>query len=254
MLEVCVDSLESAVNAVLGGADELELCSCLVEGGLTPSPGLVTEVLSMASNSIQPKNRKSKKVKVNVMIRCRGGSHFSYNDHEMTTMLADIKVYKDMGVDRFVFGALTENHEVDKINCAKVLEEAGQVPVTFHRAFDLCRDPRNAVRDIIEVGFDRILTSGQKPSAVYNDAIELYKWLLRHFGSEIQILPGAGITCENAPIFMDLGFEMIHSSCKIIRKLDENDDLDMGDSEIYVTDEEIVRKMKDVIQKKRDKT
>ncbi|XP_046972371.1 copper homeostasis protein cutC homolog [Vanessa cardui] len=232
-LEVCIDSLESARNAINGGADELEVCSSLVEGGLTPTPGLVKEIMRMIP-------------KVNVMIRCRGGSDFCYTPDEMETMLADIEVYKEFGVDRFVFGALTKEQEIDKVNCVKVVNNAHPIPVTFHRAFDLCKEPKVAVEDIISLGFKRILTSGQQPSAADELALQLLDLLLKNYNDKIEIMPGAGINCDNATLFFKSGFSIIHSSCKRIKRLPEVGDLNMGGNEMYVTDENIVKQIKKI--------
>ncbi|XP_026497555.2 copper homeostasis protein cutC homolog [Vanessa tameamea] len=245
-LEICIDSLESARNAIKGGADELEVCSSLAEGGLTPSPGLVKEILRLVKNQVE--NLMNHEIpKVNVMIRCRGGSDFCYTTNEMETMLADIEVYKDFGVDRFVFGALTKEQEIDKVHCVKVLKNAHPIPVTFHRAFDLCKEPKVAIKDIINLGFKRILTSGQQPSAADEPALELLDFLLKNYNDKIEIMPGAGINCDNAMLFFKSGFSIIHSSCKKIKRLpDVGGDLNMGSNEMYVTDENIVKQIKNI--------
>ncbi|CAH2095383.1 unnamed protein product [Euphydryas editha] len=235
-LEVCIDTLESALNAVKGGADELEVCSSLAEGGLTPSPGLVKEIIKI-------------KPKINVMIRCRGGSDFCYTDSEMKTMLSDIEFYKEFGIDRFVFGALTDAQEIDKINCTKVIEKAHPIPVTFHRAFDMCREPKTAIEDIILLGFNRILTSGQKICAADDMALHLLKFLLTNYGDKIEIMPGAGVNLDNANVFVESGFNIIHSSCKKLKLLvDFNSDLKMGNNVMYVTDQCTVKTLKGIIE------
>ncbi|KAH9642714.1 hypothetical protein HF086_002984 [Spodoptera exigua] len=238
MLEVCIDSLESAINAIHGGADELEVCSSLTEGGLTPSPGLVKEIVKM-------------RAKVNVMIRCRTGSDFCYSEQEMDTMLSDVEVFKAYGADRFVFGALTDSQDVDEKNCERIINQAGTVPVTFHRAFDVCADPLSAVNKISTLGFNRLLTSGQKSTANDIEAIQLIKALNNTVGDKIEIMPGAGVTVENAKNFIDIGCKIVHSSCKRIRYLPQiKKGLSMGTSDsehVFVSDENIVRKMKEVI-------
>lgn len=183
------------------------------------------------------------------MIRCRGGSDFCYTESEMKTMLSDIEFYKEFGVDRFVFGALTDGQEIDIVNCTKVVEKARPIPVTFHRAFDLCKDPRTAIADIIFLGFNRVLTSGQKTSAADEMALQLLKFLLANYGDKIEIMPGAGVNCDNANVFVESGFYIIHSSCRKIKLLaDVNSDLKMGTNEIYVTDENIVKMLKGIIK------
>ncbi|XP_023940251.1 copper homeostasis protein cutC homolog [Bicyclus anynana] len=244
VIEVCIDSLKSAYNAINGGADELELCSSLVEGGLTPSPGLVVEVVKLVNSKFYADN--SKKPKVNIMIRCRGGSDFCYSEDEMKTMLSDIEVYKSFQVDRFVFGALTDKQEIDRTNCSRIIEKASPLPVTFHRAFDLTIDPKKAIEDIINLGFNRLLTSGKQSSADNNTAIELLTFLLENFGKNIEIMPGAGVNCDNVHIFGKIGFKIIHSSCKKTKHLPEIGNLCMGSNILYVTDEDLVRKMKKI--------
>lgn len=248
MLEVCIDSLESAINAIQGGADELEVCSSLVEGGLTPSAGLVKEIIKRVNNC---KTKKEERPKVNVMIRCRGGSDFCYTKEEMATMLADIECLKDFGVHRFVFGALTTEQNVDEDNCSAVLGAAFPIPVTFHRAFDICQDPKIAIQKIIELGFNRVLTSGQRALASDVEATKLIASLVDCYGDKIEIMPGAGINAENAKSFINLGCKIVHSSCKrlkVLPKLENRVSMGSADSElIYVSDVEIVKKTKHAI-------
>ncbi|XP_075984892.1 PF03932 family protein CutC [Anticarsia gemmatalis] len=262
MLEVCIDSLESAINAIHGGADELEVCSSLTEGGLTPSPGLVKQILDMVTNISAGKpirkschecgcDKLTKKPKVNVMVRCRTGSNFHYSEEEMETMLSDVDVFKDFGVDRFVFGALTDAQDIDETSCEKIVQRAFPVPVTFHRAFDVSNDPHTAISKIAALGFNRLLTSGQKSSANQIEAIQLIKSLISSVGNKIEIMPGAGVNINNAQTFIEIGCQIVHSSCKRIRYLPKiSNSLSMGTSDsehIFVTDENIVRKMKEII-------
>ncbi|XP_013186085.2 PF03932 family protein CutC [Amyelois transitella] len=258
MLEVCIDSLESAVNAVYGGANEIEICSSLAEGGLTPSAGLVKTIKKAINdyaltNSAHLDSAEScaKKPKVNVMIRCRTGSDFNYTEQEMETMMADIYTFKEIGVDRFVFGSLTVGQEIDEENCLRVVEAASPVPVTFHRAFDVCKEPNKAMEKLIEIKFDRVLTSGQRTSASDDKAIELIKSLVKSYGDKIDVMPGAGVNELNARIFVKLGCKIVHSSCKKVKHLPRvNHHLSMGTSDsefIYVTDESIVRRTKEAI-------
>ncbi|CAB3238460.1 unnamed protein product [Arctia plantaginis] len=254
MLGVCI-------NAIHGGADELEVCSSLTEGGLTPSAGLVKLIRDIVNNI--PKKIPIRKTcdncscgnlktapKVNVMIRSRTGSDFCYSKEEMDTMLSDIDVFKVIGVDRFVFGALTNTQDIDEINCTEVIRRAHPIPVTFHRAFDVCRDPQKTILSIIDIGFSRLLTSGQEVSADNANAIQLIKKLYMDYGDKIEIMPGAGINLLNAKGFIDMGCKIVHSSCKRIRYLPQIEhNLRMGTSDsehIYVTDEIIVKKMKEI--------
>ncbi|CAG9793291.1 unnamed protein product [Diatraea saccharalis] len=264
MLEVCVDSLESALNAIHGGADELEICSSLTEGGLTPSAGLVKEISSVVNKigtgSTIYKGCPThcacqgllKQPKLNVMIRCRTGSDFCYTDQEMDTMLADVVILKQMNVDRFVFGALTNIQNIDEVKCADIITKANKIPVTFHRAFDVSRDPIVSINKVIQLGFDRILTSGQRDFADNDEAIVLIRNLQNSFGDQIDIMPGAGVNCGNARLFIDLGCKIVHSSCKgtrILPKMNNHLNMGTGDSEhLYITDVNIVKKMKEILQ------
>ncbi|CAG4966283.1 unnamed protein product [Parnassius apollo] len=262
MLEVCVDSLQSAINAIHGGADELEVCSSLSEGGLTPAPGLVIEIQKMNSNIACKKVIHKtcsqcscpsllKKPKVNVMIRCRTGSDFCYTEEEMDTMLSDIEFYKTLHVDKFVFGALTADQEIDEQNCVKILQAAHPIPVTFHRAFDICSDPHSALAKIVHLGFIRLLSSGQKSSAGDMNAIKLLRNLITIYGDKIEIMPGAGVNADNAKEFVNIGCKIIHSSCKRIEQLPSvKNHLTMGTTSseyIYITDVNIVRRLKEVL-------
>ncbi|XP_063124752.1 copper homeostasis protein cutC homolog isoform X3 [Rattus norvegicus] len=153
LMEVCVDSVESAVNAERGGADRIELCSGLLEGGTTPSMG----VLQVVKQSVQ--------IPVFVMIRPRGGD-FLYSDREVEVMKADIRLAKLYGADGLVFGALTEDGHIDQELCLSLVALCRPLPVTFHRAFDMVQDPMAALETLLTLGFERVLTSGCDSSAL----------------------------------------------------------------------------------------
>ncbi|KAL4716238.1 hypothetical protein ACJJTC_004732, partial [Scirpophaga incertulas] len=261
-LEVCVDSLESALNAIHGGADELEVCSLLSEGGLTPTAGLVNSILAaikkIGSGVVLHRTcpekcaciSLTKKPKVNVMIRCRSGSDFAYTELEMDTMLEDIEVFKALGpINRFVFGALTQSQQVDEENCTRVIEQATPHSLTFHRAFDVAVNPVESLNSIVNLGFDRLLTSGQCPTADAPEAVELIRTLQTTFANQIEIMPGSGVNAENVTTFMDLGCKIVHSSCKVLKllpKIEHNYRIGSANSEhIYVTQEAHVREIKD---------
>jgi copper homeostasis protein len=189
--------------------------------------------------------------KINVMIRCRTGSDFCYTELEMDTMLADIDVFKQMNIDRFVFGALNNSQQIDEESCAKVISRASPRPVTFHRAFDVAKDPIDSINKIIKLGFNRLLTSGQRGSADATEAVNLIQTLQVSFGDKIVIMPGAGVNVSNAKLFVDLECKIVHSSCKTVRampKVENNLSMGTADSEyLFVTDENIVKKMKEVL-------
>ena len=182
-IEICANSLESAIMAQRGGAQRVELCAGDLEGGLTPSAGEIVELKS-----------KLKKVKLHVMIRPRGGD-FCYNRSELKIMKADIKIASLLGADGFVLGCLTPAGDVDKRALSGLMKKAKGRSVTFHRAFDMCRDPFQALEDIIELGCDRILTSGQQATA--EKGIPLIRQLVKQAAGRIIIMPGGGITPKN---------------------------------------------------------
>lgn len=184
------------------------------------------------------------------MIRCRGGADFCYTEKEMQTMMADLRVFKKMAINRFVFGALTDVQEIDDEKCSRIIAEASPIPVTFHRAFDLCSNPLLAMKKIIGLGFSRLLTSGQKISAAENDAVELIKELHNNFGGDIEIMPGSGVNLQNVKTFIYIGCKIVHSSCKVVKyTLKIENDLGMGSNEMYVTNENMVRSMVEIIQR-----
>lgn len=199
ILEVCAADVNSMYAAAKGGADRVELCCALSEGGLTPSAGMIEEALKVPS------------LKVNVLIRPRSGD-FLYSEAELRTMTRDIAFCRELGVNGVVFGALTPEGDVDATACKSMAEAAGNLHKTFHRAFDMCRDPRQAVRDIIALGFDRILTSGLASTAM--DGAELIRGLQREFPG-ITFIAAGGITpCNAAEIVERAGVREIHASAK----------------------------------------
>ncbi|KAK3921193.1 Copper homeostasis protein cutC-like protein [Frankliniella fusca] len=203
-MEVCVDSVESAVNAVEGGAARLELCSSLSEGGLTPTPGLLRAV-STAINEAVP---------IFCMLRVRGGNDFVYSKEEVEAMKFDAIVLKDSGkVDGFVFGALTPSGDLDVDACHTILQVTNPLPVTFHRAIDVCRDPLLAVSIAADLGFKRILTSGQEESAL--KGVNLIKKMVEEADGQISIMVGAGVTKDNIAFILEqTGAKEYHGSAR----------------------------------------
>ena len=182
VIEICLESVESVIAAEKGGADRVELCSDLFEGGLTPTIGTVRTA------------KKLTEIKINVMIRPRGGD-FCYSDEEFEVMKEDIKALKDTGINGIVFGILTPDGDVDMKRSAELIELARPLSVTFHRAFDMTRDPYKALEDLISLGVDRILTSGQE--ATVPEGAELLSALVRLAGDRVIIMPGCGLTERN---------------------------------------------------------
>ena len=183
LFEICANGVESCIAAQDGGADRVELCASMPEGGTTPSCG-----------EIRQARRLLDKTRLHVIIRPRGGD-FVYSPLEAERMADDISVAREAGADGVVFGCLTPQGDVDKELCMTLLKAAEGMSVTFHRAFDCCRDPRQALEDIISLGFDRILTSGQQPSA--EAGVELLRELHRQAAGRIILLAGCGVNENN---------------------------------------------------------
>lgn len=240
VLEVCVDSYESAMAAIAGGADRLELCCSLTEGGLTPTPGLLLQIQDNNPN----------KVSVYCMLRCRGGN-FNYTPEELEIMKADAKILQKYGADGFVFGALLENGDVDMKGCREIIKTCFPLPVTFHRAFDFVRRPTIEVEVIIDLGFTRILTSGQQNNAQMG--VKLIKKLIEQVGNRIVIMPGGGITVDNLKYIMEnteaLEYHGAFKKIKEESKLD-NEEVSLGEKaeNLYVTDQQIVAEIAHILK------
>lgn len=178
--------MASALAAQKGGAQRIELCDNLYEGGTTPSHG----TLELA--------RERLSIDINVLVRPRG-SDFLYSEDEMEIIRRDIKKCKELGINGVVIGFLTPDGEVDVERTREIIELARPMSVTFHRAFDVCKDPFEALEQLIEVGVDRILTAGQRNMAP--EGIDLIAELVRRAGDRVIIMPGAGLEPENIADF-----------------------------------------------------
>lgn len=206
LVEVCTNSLESALNAEKGGADRIELCTALGLGGLTPSFGLLKSV------------RAHIKIPVHVLIRPRSGD-FLYTDLEFESMLKDIELCVDLGFDGIVSGVLDHDFSVDTARVKVLKKASGNLKFTFHRAFDWVKDPISALHTLEGIGVDYILTSGQKTKAI--EGLELLA-LLRQKASSCTIMPGSGVNAENALIFKEKRFDIIHLSAAILQEKNAN--------------------------------
>lgn len=201
-LEICTGDPAGVMAALRGGADRVELCSGLAEGGLTPSLAMIR-----FASRILP---------VNVLIRPRAGD-FVYSPEEIEVMEEDIKAAMKEGAYGIVIGALTPEGEIDMETCRRLLAAAPESDSTFHRAFDLARDPFKALEEIIDLGFKRILTSGQAPSAL--EGSELISSLHRQAAGRIKIMAGAGVNPRNAGRIMSLSHaDEIHASARSMKK------------------------------------
>lgn len=181
-IEICVDNVEAALDAQAAGADRIELCNSLLEGGTTPSGGLISSA------------RENLSIELHVIIRPRGGD-FLYSDPDYDIMRRDVEICGEYGIDGIVTGILRQDGEIDIERTAMLIELARPMKVTFHRAFDMCTDPQRGLQDIISTGADMLLTSGQKNSA--SEGIDLIKKLIDKAGSKITVMPGSGINETN---------------------------------------------------------
>ncbi len=181
-IEICVDSVASALAAQRGGAHRLELCQNLFEGGTTPSAGLIEEV------------RRRVTLPLFVIIRPRGAD-FCYSKDEFAVMENDVRQAKVLGADGIVTGILKSNGTVDRVRIAALQRLASPLPFTFHRAFDVARDPFQALEHLIDLGIDRVLTSGQERSVL--EGIDLIAELVNKAERRIRVMPGGGITDRN---------------------------------------------------------
>jgi len=172
-VEVCVDSVEGAIAAQEGGADRVELCAALLEGGTTPSAATI----ALARRHLQ--------IDLNVIIRPRAGDFF-YSELELEIMREDIQTAKRLGANGVVLGALKEDGAVDVERTRLLVEAARPLALTFHRAFDMARDPFAALEDLVKLGIDRVLTSGQEATALAG--IDLLKELVRRAGERIMVM------------------------------------------------------------------
>lgn len=197
-IEVVAYNIDSAFRAQEGGADRIELCDSPGDGGNTPSYGIV-EVL-----------RPHITMDIYAMVRPRGGD-FMYSDYEFDAMKRDILQFQKLKVDGIVLGILNADGTLDKERCKSLVELARPLKVTIHRAFDMTRDPFEALEDCIEVGFDRILTSGQKAKAI--EAVDLIAELVKRANGRISIMPGSGLNESNVvELISRTGVKEIHFS------------------------------------------
>lgn len=232
LLEVCVHSAEGLAAAVEGGADRIELCSALELGGLTPSYGL----MKLAARAPLP---------VHCMIRPRGGG-FTYNDADLTQMLLDIDMARDLGLSGVVFGALTDDGELDSVVMDRLVRQADGLDLTLHRAFDCCGpDFNQAIDTAIDLGFDRILTSGGEKTAL--EGLSTLERIFAKAGNRITIMPGSGIDAGNVSNLLSrFPVLEVHASCSVAKSVDDGAERRLGfaSETMRQTDVKVVRDLK----------
>jgi copper homeostasis protein len=199
-VEICVDSVAGAVAAERGGAQRVELCADLFEGGITPSAGCIRVA------------REQCGLKLHVLIRPRGGD-FLYTDAEFAVMREDLRVAKELGADGVVLGLLTAAGEIDASRTRELIALARPLSVTFHRAFDVCRDPAAALETLVELGVDRVLTSGQEATCL--EGLDSLAGLNRRAADRIIIMAGGGLTPRNIRrVVAATGVREVHLSAR----------------------------------------
>lgn len=201
LLEICANSIQSALNADAAGADRIELCSELSVGGITPSLGLVENVI------------RSVAIPVFVLVRPRSGD-FCYSPEEFEIMKRDIDLFKGAGCSGIVSGVLQENHRIDVARTQELISLSAPLPFTFHRAFDCVPNPMAALEQLIGLGVHRILSSGSAATA--EEGMEVLRRLQERAITNLIIMPGGGINPHNARKFKTAGFREIHSSASAL--------------------------------------
>jgi len=198
-LEVCCADLQSVRAAVKGGAHRVELCQALEVDGLTPSEAMMESAINMG-------------IPVQVLIRPREGN-FVYDKDEVQGMLKDIRLARRLGANGVVIGALKSDGSIDEETVRRLVYEAEDLSITFHRAFDVCAKPLEALEQIISLGCHRLLTSGQAPTA--EQGIPMLKKLVEQAAGRIIIMPGSGVNLQNAHrILFETGAHEIHGSLR----------------------------------------
>ncbi len=235
LLEIACYNIDSAIKAAKAGANRIELCENHFEGGTTPSYGTTVSAVETLN------------IPVNVIIRPRGGD-FVYSGSEFDVMKKDIKTVKQAGANGIVTGILNENGTVDFERMKEIIELARPMEITFHRAFDVSRNPWESLEVLLKLGVDRLLTSGMKPSAAAGT--DLIAEMINKTNGKIIIMPGGGIRPDNLKkLALKTGATEFHSSAisfikgKNTGKKVKMGDNDNDDSKIVTVDEEVIREM-----------
>lgn len=235
LLEICVFNTATAVAAEQAGADRIELCENYANGGTTPSYGYLKTVREKIGIPVFP------------MIRPRGGDYFHTQD-EIDIIRKDILLCKELGFDGVVFGLLNQDGTIDQENTARLVEAAYPLDVTFHRAFDRCKNPLEALETLIQCGCTRVLTSGQYPKVT--EGLALVKTLVEQSNDRIIIMPGSGLNSSNVQDIIDTtGVTEVHTSARIrVPSTTEFRNLLMPeDFDIDFVDADEIKKIKSII-------
>jgi len=201
-VEVCAYSYISCLAADHAGANRVELCASPWEGGTTPSAGLVSQVLSQTN------------IEVHAMLRPRGGD-FCYDSYEKDTLESEAMALIESGVHGLVLGALLPNGEIDYVFMDRIRRATGSIPLTFHRAIDVSKNPLSVMEALISLGFTRILTSGQRDKAL--DGIGNIAQLVDASNARIEIMAGSGVNPDNCLEFSQIGVDAIHLSARSMK-------------------------------------
>lgn len=239
LVEVCANSLESAINAEKGGADRIELCSELGVGGITPSHGLLKAVLEKVT------------IPVHVLIRPRSG-HFTYSKKELKVMLEDIAFCKEIGAAGIVSGVLKENFRINYQATENLLKASSGMHYTFHRAFDWVPNAEKSLKQLDKLGVESILTSGQQPTA--EEGIPVLK-IFNQLSKGCTIMAGGGINAGNALQFKEIGLRAIHfsvttfqSHVSTLGKIPMNSEKHLKENQVGVTNTALVRQIVQTIK------
>ncbi|WP_299620245.1 copper homeostasis protein CutC [uncultured Tenacibaculum sp.] len=225
-LEICANSYRSALYAQEAGAHRIELCSELQLGGITPSYGLLKLVAEQLT------------IPAFVLIRPRSGN-FNFSPIEYKIMKENILLCKELGYSGIVSGVLHSDNTINVERTKALIELSRPLPFTFHRAFDLTPDPYKAIEQLIELGVERVLTSGQKDTA--EEGIALLQDLQEKYGDKITIIAGSGVNPNNAALFKEIGLREIHSSAsKKVKPREEELDC-FGISDQTISNDQIIK-------------
>jgi copper homeostasis protein len=239
LIEVCANSFTSAVQALKGGAQRVELCQNLESGGTTPSAATI---------QLAVERLKKEGLAIFVLIRPRAGS-FCYTDLEFEVMKRDILFCKKYNVDGIVIGLLTSEYKIDLVKTAALVELAQPMQVTFHRAFDFVSEPFEAFEQIIDFGIQRILTSGQQSTAIKGKI--LIRQLIEKANDRIIVMPGSGVNSGNIHNLAEItnAKEFHLSAKKLIRDLEKTNVVENLENEYFLTDSEEVKKVVAALKK-----